>query len=145
LYNAAPKLRVFLQALQSQSLFRLGHAELILIDSASPADEYRALVETPLAVKVPYVFARTRRRETIQTAWNRGIALARAPYLTFLGVDETVPPAALETLADELDADPGLDWVQGNSLVTEVDQHGALVRDVMPYDRTGYTQDHVYL
>src|SRR5262249_43507649 len=107
--------------------------------------EYRALRQTALAVNVPYLYVRTAQRETIQTAWNRGIALSRAPYLTFLGADETIVPDALATLAAELDADPALDSVQGNSLITEVDKYGAFVRDVMMYDRTGYTQDHVYL
>lgn len=145
LYNAAAKLPTFLKALQAQTLVRNGQAELILVDSGSPADEYRALQETNLAVELPYLYVRTARRETIQTAWNHGIALARAPYLSFLGADETIIPNALEVLAAELDADPALDWVQGNSLITDVDQNGAFVRDVMPYDRTGYTQDHVYL
>jgi len=78
-------------------------------------------------------------------AWNRGIALARAPYLSFLGVDEAVVPHCLETLAAELDADPSLDWVQGNSIVTNVDTHGTRTSDLMLYDRTGYRQDLAYL
>jgi glycosyltransferase involved in cell wall biosynthesis len=145
LYNAAAKLPTFLQALQTQTLNRAGRLELILLDSASPGTEHAALRQTPLAVPIPYLYVRTPERETIQTAWNRGITLARAPYLAFLGVDEAVVPDALDRLGAELDADPALDWVLGSSLVTEVDAHGFFLRDVMPYDRTGYTPDHVYL
>ena len=64
------------------------------------------------------VYARSHARETIQAAWNRGIGLARAPYLVFLGADETLYPETLEVLARELDENPDVDWVMSNSLVT---------------------------
>jgi glycosyltransferase involved in cell wall biosynthesis len=145
LYNAAAKLPCFLQALQSQTLVREQQVEFIFIDSHSPAQECEALCKTPLAFPISYVFARTSERETIQTAWNRGIELSRSPYLTFLGVDETIVPEALEILSSELDNDADLDWVQGNSLVTEVNADGVFANDVMMYDRSGYTPYHVYL
>jgi glycosyltransferase involved in cell wall biosynthesis len=145
LYNAAPKLRCFLHALRNQTLLRKNEVEFVFLDSRSPADEHAALRAVAQECAIPYVFARTPARETIQTAWNRGIALSRSPYLTFLGVDETIVPEALEILSSELDANSTLDWVQGNSLVTEVDANGVFAKDVMLYDRRGYTQDHVYL
>ncbi len=145
LYNAASKLPCFVRALQNQTLLRKNEVEFVFVDSHSPANEYEALRQTAQELALPYVFIRTQQRETIQTAWNRGILLARSPYLTFLGVDETIVPDALEILSGELDREPALDWVQGNSLVTEVDVDGVFVKDVMLYDRTGYTPDHVYL
>ena len=145
LYNAAAKLPLFLHTLACQKLVRSGQAEIILIDSASPAEEYKALSATRLDVPLHYVFARTTRREPIQTAWNRGIGLATAPFLTFLGVDEAIVPDALSTLADELDANPDIDWVQGDSIVTDVDANGAFVKDVITYNRDGYSQGMVYL
>jgi hypothetical protein len=71
--------------------------------------------------------------------------LARAPYLSVLGVDEMVRPDCFALLAAELDADPTLDWVQGNSVITEVSMQGTLARDVMLYQRIPYEQDLVYL
>ena len=145
LYNAANKLNVFLSALSQQSLVQQGLVEIILIDSASPSDERKVveafLEKTPLSV----AYARSSERESIQAAWNRGIGLSRAPYLVFLGVDETLYPEALKILSDELDRDSTTDWVMGNSLVTLVDENGLHKSDVMPYDRTGGTKDHVYL
>ena len=91
LYNAADKLPLFLTAIRSQSLLATKQMELIFIDSGSPADEYRALTATLAHFSLPYLYVRTRVRESIQTAWNRGIALARAP-IEFLGVDEAVTP-----------------------------------------------------
>ena len=145
LYNAALKLPLFLQTLQYQTLIKEDLVEIILIDSGSPADEYGAFIQTMQSLDIPIIFARSAKRETIQSAWNRGIALSRSPYLTFLGVDETILPECLEILAAELDADPNLDWVQANSLVTNVDSQGMWVNDVMIYDRRDYNQDLVYL
>lgn len=145
LYNAASKLPQFMTALRLQTLMQADLVEVILIDSGSPSDEYRVFQELVDDWAIPIVYARSEKRETIQSAWNRGISLARSPYLTFLGVDETILPTCLEILSAELDADPTLDWLQANSLMTNVDQHGTIVSDVMTYDRTDYQQDLVYL
>jgi glycosyltransferase involved in cell wall biosynthesis len=145
LYNAAAKIPVFIEALRQQTLVSSGQIELILVDSASPADEHAAVRYSLPKAEIPYLFVRTPERESIQTAWNRGIALARAPYLSFLGVDETVLPSAFEELAGELDAHADVDWVMADSLVTSVDAHGNPSEDVMVYDRSGWTQDLVYL
>ena len=145
LYNAATKIPVFIEAIRKQTLLHSGQLELVLVDSASPMDEYRAVRESLANSDVPYLFVRTAERESIQTAWNRGIALARAPYLAFLGVDETVLPTAYEELANELDAHADVDWVMADSLVMSVDAKGNPHEDVMVYDREGYRQDSVYL
>lgn len=145
LYNAADKLPTFLRALALQTLLAAGKAELILIDSGSPDREYAVFREMAGALRFPVVYARSVERETIQSAWNRGIALSRGDYLAFLGVDEGVRPQALELLARELDADPALDWVQANSLATNVNERGQWLADALCYDRSGYRQSLVYL
>lgn len=145
LYKAADKLTHFLTAIAQQTLVRQGKVEFILVDSGSPTKEREALEgflrDTPLNV----VYARSHARETIQAAWNRGIGLARAPYLVFLGADETLYPETLEVLAQELDENPDVDWVMSNSIVTAVDDAGLYKHDIMPYDRSGAGKDHVYL
>jgi glycosyltransferase involved in cell wall biosynthesis len=145
LYKAADKLNYFLTALSQQTLVRRGEVEIILVDSGSPTNEREVieafLQKTPLNV----AYARSAERETIQAAWNRGIGLAKAPYLVFLGADETLYPEGLEVLADELDQNPEVDWVMANSLVTSVDEHGVHEHDIMSYDRTGACKDHTYL
>lgn len=145
LYNAADKLPRFLDALSLQTLFAADQAEIILVDSGSPGDEYSVFRRWAAERRLPMVYARSTARETIQAAWNRGISLARGRYLSFLGVDETILPATLETLAAELDASPKVDWVQANSLMTNVDMQGQWLADVMTYDRGGYTQRLVAL
>jgi len=145
LYDAADKLPLFLETLSLQTLLRAGQAEVVLIDSGSPAEEYRVFRAWAENARIPTVYARSATRESIQSAWNRGIELARGDYLSFLGVDEAILPQALEILAGELDADRSLDWVQANSLVTSVDRRGHWLNDIMTYDRTDYDQPLVYL
>lgn len=145
LYKAASKLTLFLTAVAQQTLVKQGAVEIILIDSGSPDVEGEVVREFLPGTPLNAVYARSAERETIQAAWNRGIGLATAPYLVFLGVDETLYPEALEVLADELDRNPDIDWVMGNSLVTAVNARGVLERDIMTYDRTGACKDLVYL
>lgn len=145
LYKAADKLNFFLTALNQQTLIRKGEVEIILVDSGSPTDEREVFSQYSARGPINAVYARSADRETIQSAWNRGIRLARAPYLVFLGADETLYPEALESLAKELDENTNVDWVMANSLVTEVEANGEYKNDVMPYRRDGAGKDHVYL
>jgi glycosyltransferase involved in cell wall biosynthesis len=145
LYRAADKFETFVNMLAQQPWVQSDRAELVFVDSHSPTDEHRIFKAVAAAVGLKAVYARTSQRETIQTAWNRGILLARGEYLSFLGADEMVRPDCFGLLAAELDADPKLDWVQGNALITEVDQHGTHVKDVMLYQRIPYEQDLVRL
>ena len=145
LYNAADKLARFLRMLGAQTLLRQGAAEVILVDSGSPADERSAFEAVWSASPFPVVYARSAARETIQTAWNRGIRLARGEHLAFLGVDEGLRPDGLEQLSRALDAAPEADWAMADALVCEVDRQGVFARDVMVYDREGGRQSFCYL
>lgn len=135
LYNAENKLKEFLDALSLQDLAEGREYEVILVDSGSPSDEQTLIRSLQGDLGMNLLYARTTRRETIQAAWNKGIRLSRGKFLVFLGVDETLYPEALEVMARELESDVGLDWVMGDSLVTEVDTRGVLERDIMRYRR----------
>lgn len=145
LYNAANKLEFFLNSLQRQAMVRNGTAEIILIDSGSPTNEREVFLKLIDALNIQVIYARTKSRETIQKAWNRGIQLARAEYLTFLGVDEGISPGALETLTNELDSESSLDWIQSNSLMTDVSANGTWLKDVMIFERSNFHPFHIYL
>lgn len=145
LYNAESKLGRFLSILSQHTIFQKQDAELILIDSGSPQQEYQLFQQLLPSLKIPVVYARSEARETIQSAWNRGILLSQSVYITFLGVDEMMTMDGLEILAQELDRNPDLDWVVGHSLVTEVDNKGNWIKDLMTYNRRGFTQNLVYL
>lgn len=146
MYNAAPKLKLFLDSLLDQTLVQRNEAEFVFVDSASPTDEYSVIREHPISSRGVVVFARSTRRETIQLAWNRGVSLARAPFLAMLGVDEGATESdSLEILVREMEADPQLDWIQANALQTEVDEQGRHVRDLPTYDRSGHCHGLEYL
>jgi len=145
LYSAAAKLLLFLTTMIQQTMAKSGQVEFIFVDSGSPDHEYDIIEQFWRRQPINAVYARSHQRETIQAAWNRGIMLATAPYLVFLGVDETLYPDALKVLSLELDCHPAIDWIMANSLVTAVDNRGIYKNDVMPYDRNGGTKDHVYL
>ena len=145
LYNAADKLPLFLRVLAQQTLCKKGEVEVILVDSGSPDQEYEVFKQLAGELNLPMVYLRSHNRETIQNAWNRGILITRSPYITFLGVDETILPECLEVLAQELDQHSDIDWVISHSLVTEVDLQGNRVHDIMLYNRVNYDQNLVYL
>ncbi|NGX63589.1 MAG: hypothetical protein KR126chlam6_01001 [Candidatus Anoxychlamydiales bacterium] len=145
LYNAADKLALFLSSIEQQTLFQKEELELIFVETASPLNDYEVFKSFKKSSDIPMVYAKTSKRETIQSAWNRGISLSRGEYLSFLGVDEMIFPETLEFLAKELDNHSDIDWMQANSVVTEVDEYGTWKKDIMTYDRTGYKQELVYL
>ena len=145
LYNAANKLEFFLNHLQRQSMVCNGTAEIILVDSGSPTNEREVFLKLIDSLKIEVIYVRTKSRETIQKAWNRGILLAQGEYLTFLGVDEGITPEALEILSAELDADPSTDWIQSNSLMTDVSTNGTWLNDVMLFERSNFHPFHIYL
>lgn len=145
LYKAASKLNQFMTALCQQTLLKKGELEIILVDSGSPENERAIIQDYRQFAPNSIVYARSTHRETIQSAWNRGIGLARAPYLVFLGVDEALYPDAIETLAAELDNNPDIDWVMANSLAMAVNDCGTLDRDAINYDRNGAQKDLAYL
>lgn len=138
LYNAETKLRTLLDNIAAQSYARDGRVEVVLVDSNSPTREYDVFKAYAAQSALPIAFARSAARETIQAAWNRGIKLARAPYLTFLGADEGMHPDCLAELAKALDANPEVDWAMADSIVTEVNKAGVFDHDVMVYDRTDF-------
>ncbi len=145
LYNAAPKLPVFWSSLRLAFPLMENAVEVVFVDSASPADERSVIHALADMDDVDVTYIRSAERETIQAAWNRGILAARAPFLVFLGADETLMPHALKVLADHLDAHPATDWVMANSIVTEVEESGLHRQDVMVYDRRGATKHDALL
>ncbi len=145
LYNAANKLEFFLKHLQRQNMVNNGTAEIILVDSGSPTNEREVFLKLIDSLNIQVIYVRTKSRETIQKAWNRGIQLAQAEYLTFLGVDEGITPEALDILSSELDSDSSVDWIQSNSLMTDVSENGTWLKDVMIFERSNFHPFHIYL
>lgn len=139
-YNAAGKVRGFVDGLCRLTERARRTVEVVFVDSNSTDDTGRVLLEAVAAAQaegrgLSTLYLRSTARETIQGAWNRGIAQARGGYLALLGVDEANRPDAFDLMIDHLDRHPAIDWVQGNALVVEVDDRGGYQRDVMGYRR----------
>ena len=147
LYNAESKMRFFLESLlfNPSPLIKNNQVEFIFIDSNSPTNEYSVYKEILKEQHFSSIYTKSQERETIQSAWNRGISLSTAPYLVFLGVDETLLPNALSILTDILDHNPDCDWVMGNSWVTKVEETGVFKHEIMSYIRDNATKEHQYL
>jgi glycosyltransferase involved in cell wall biosynthesis len=144
LYNAAPKLKRFLDSLFQQSAFARGEVEVILVDSGSPTNELEVF-EALYGQMDHLLYVRTADRETIQAAWNRGITLSRGKYLSFLVATRRCCRGALDDLADILDKDAGTDWVMADSFIVNLDEQGGYASDGMPYLRTNGTREHAFL
>ncbi len=141
LYRAASKLPVFFDGLSRLTETTRNMTEIVLVDSHSPDNTFDVVQDLIVKCRaehwnVSIYYLRTSVRETIQRAWNRGIGAAKGAYLSFLGVDEMNRSDAFDMMAEYLDRNPNIDWVQGTALVTEVNERGSYVRDVMLYDRT---------
>ena len=145
-YNGAGKIDTFVSGLERFTAEEKSITEFIFVDSAS-ADDTASLLQKRLKAAegrgIGALYMRTRERETIQRAWNRGIAAARGEYFAFLGVDEMDRPDSLAKMAAFLDRRRDIDWVQGSAVITEVSPSGSYVRDVMAYDRR-FDSQHVH-
>ncbi|MGE3310935.1 MAG: FkbM family methyltransferase, partial [Limisphaerales bacterium] len=114
-YRSERFLRGCLQDLIQQTI--ADRLEIIVIDSGSPENE-RAIVEEFQARHPRIRYVRTE-RETIYAAWNRGVQLATAPYLTSANTDDRHRPDALERLVATLEANPACSIAYADCAVCE--------------------------
>lgn len=141
-YNAEHQLGVCLQKLNMQTLAKQKKLQVIIVDSHSPQNEKAVVNAFMHKTNLNIVYARTKERETIQKAWNRGITLSSAKYITALGTDETYFPDGLERLLSFIE-EGNFDWVMANSLLSAVDSNGLFQRDIGLYDYSNADQKKV--
>jgi O-antigen biosynthesis protein len=114
-----------LDDLANQSI--AGAMEIIVVDAASPENE-RAVVEDYQGRGVPIRYIRTPTRIGVYAAWNLGLRLARAEYVTTFSTNDRLRREAYEILAQALDAHPEAALAYGNSYVTRV-PHESFLRN----------------
>ena len=102
-YNAERFLRGKLEDLEAQSIAH--QLEIIVIDSGSPQNE-RAIVEEFQGRYDNISYLRTKRRETVYQAWNRGIRMATGEFVTNANTDDRLRRDALETMVRALREHP---------------------------------------
>lgn len=134
-YNAERLLGPCLDDLESQTI--ADRLEIIVIDSGSRQDE-RAVVRR-YQERYPNIVYRRTPRETLYAAWNRGIRLSRAKYVTNANTDDAHRSDALELLCSALEAHPEADLAYADYEWTSVandtfaDPHGYRVARHPPY------------
>ena len=88
--------------------------EVIVVDDGSP-DDTGARVE--LLVREGRIRYVRRENGGMAVARNTGAALATSDYILFLDDDDLLAPNAVEWLVDEIQADPALGFVFGDSIL----------------------------
>jgi glycosyltransferase involved in cell wall biosynthesis len=109
-YKALEFIEGLLEDLVQQSLFKRGQLEIIIVDSNSPQDE-KAVIERYQQSYPNIIYHRTAERESLYQAWNRGVQLARAEYVTNANCDDRHHPECIESLSKVLDNRPDVDLV----------------------------------
>ncbi|OCR01907.1 hypothetical protein BCD67_05330 [Oscillatoriales cyanobacterium USR001] len=118
-YNSEEFIRGCLHDLVDQSLYKKGHLEIIVIDSASEQNEQ--LIIREFQSKYPnIIYERTLERETLYASWNRAIKIAKGDYITNANTDDRHRPDALEVMASYLDVHPEVSLVYADQLITHV-------------------------
>ena len=117
-YNAERFMRGCLEDLERQTIRK--ELEIVVVDSASPQNE-GAIVKEFQDHYGNIVYIRTRERETIYGAWNRGIRAARGKYVTSANTDDRHRADALEVLAHTLEENPDATLAYADCLITRTE------------------------
>ncbi|MBV8981388.1 MAG: glycosyltransferase family 2 protein [Acidimicrobiia bacterium] len=131
-YNAREHLLDCIRSLRAD-----GVGEIIVVDNASTDGSVEAVRRIdPDVVVVP-----TGGNLGFGSAANRGLAVARAEYVTVLNPDAVVEGGTIKTLAEALDADPGL-----GAVAPRVDNpDGTLYPSVRAFPSMGDAVGHAFL
>lgn len=114
-YNSAKYLPGCLDNLLSQTVVH--DLEIIVINSGSQQDE-RAIVSRYMNIYANILYIETE-RETLYSAWNRGLQISSGEYICNANTDDRRHPFALELMADRLDRGSEIDLVYADTLITD--------------------------
>jgi hypothetical protein len=110
LYKGGRFIEQFLENMISQTYF--DRTELIIVDAASPDDEYKT-IERYLKRYENIIYERLDRRIGIYEAWNHAISMSRGAFLTNANVDDLRAVDGIESQVREITAS-GADIVYQN-------------------------------
>lgn len=132
------RVRLLSQAIESCRKQTLTDWELIVVDDAS-TDETSALVQGVGDARISYI--RQDRQQGSVAALNRGFAMARGQYLSWISDDDYYScPEALKILADALDAQPEVGFVYAQ--YDMVDENGVFLRPARVEPPSGLDRDN---
>jgi len=122
-YNASKYLEGCLNNLFAQSLFAAGLLQVVVVNTGSQQDEgeiVRAFIARGYEIK----YIEVPDRETVYSAWNRGIQVSDADFVTSANADDRHHAKALEILAGELDKNSDAALVYADVDITEEENRG---------------------
>ncbi len=117
-YNAERFLRGCLEDLEAQTIAE--RLEIVVVDSGSQQNEWTIVREFQQRYD-NIVYIRTGRRESIYTAWNRGIQAARGTYITNANTNDRHKRDAFERMVATLEARPDIALVYANAYMTRTE------------------------
>lgn len=116
-YNSERFIEGCIEDLLSQTLYRKGSLEIVLVNTGSTQNEDPIIREYEKKYH-NIIYVRVNQRETVYQAWNRGIKAATGEYIANANTDDRHRKDALEILANELDRNPQIALVYADSLIT---------------------------
>ena len=118
-YNAEKFIKGCLQDLVNQTLYKIGGLEIVVINSNSMQDE-DSIIKVFQQKYQNIVYIKTKKLESIYTAWNRAIQKARGAYITNANTDDRHKNDALEIMADVLEKNNDIDMVYAWQWITNI-------------------------
>lgn len=120
-YNSEKFIEGCLEDLINQTLFQQGKLEIIVVDSASQQNEETIVKKFQSFYPGQIKYIRTEIRETIYSAWNRAIQIARGQYITNANTDDRHRSDALEIMANFLEKNPKFALVYSDQIITTIE------------------------
>lgn len=117
-YDGDEYIRPFLEDITRQTIFQ-EKCELILINANSPGNEDEVINEYLEKYPDNIVYHKLEEDPGIYGVWNMGVEMATGEFLTNANLDDRKAPHALEAHARALYADPTVDLVYGDMLITD--------------------------
>jgi len=115
-YNSERFIRGCLEDLENQTI--ADKLEIIVVNSGSEQNEEQIVREFQQHYD-NIVYIKTDQRETVYSAWNRAIRVARGRFITNANTDDRHRRDALEVMAQCLEADPDVALVYGDQIQTD--------------------------
>lgn len=121
-YNSEKYFSECINDLIHQTLYKKNKLEIIIIDSNSTQNEF--LIAKQFLKKFNHIrYIKTKQRETIYQAWNRGCVFAQGKFITNANTDDRHHHDALERLADTLESHPKAGVAYANCFITKHPNH----------------------
>ncbi len=113
IYKEENLLEKCIRRLAMQSLYQKGELEVILVDSASPENEWQIVDRLKNEIE-HLLYIKTEKRESLPKALNRGVRCSSGEFITFTAPSNFFVDNAFESLLEPFSEHPDVCVVQGD-------------------------------